>query len=189
MDLFQPSLSCSEVEFLAEHSSVTIVPNFKEAKLFFLTGDFGPFQPGMPIEVPLWLAVLLKQRSKCKMHCPDWLDTENLSEFKEAEQNNDVFTKPPVPHYKEVASLLLKCAPEDIPKADEIRTLVKDIWDIRTAKLRKSIDQMVTEQEPHAQIDNLTLMEMNFVRTILLPTLNEIHNMRCYVTQLRSSTT
>ena len=37
MDLSQPTLSCSEVEFLSEHSTVTIVPNFKEAKLFFLT--------------------------------------------------------------------------------------------------------------------------------------------------------
>ena len=37
MDLSQPTLSCSEVEFLSEHSTVTIVPNFKEGKLFFLT--------------------------------------------------------------------------------------------------------------------------------------------------------
>ena len=30
--------------------------------------------------------------------------------------------------------------------------LIKDIWDIRTAKLRKSIDQMITKQERHAQV-------------------------------------
>ncbi|XP_066933059.1 DNA replication complex GINS protein PSF2-like [Clytia hemisphaerica] len=187
MKTLQPTLSHAEVEFLAEHSDVTILPNFQESKLFFLTGDFGPFNPGMPIDVPAWLAVTLKQQNKCKIHCPDWLDVDRLQDFKDAENNEDVFTKPPVPHYKEIASMLLRCGPGDIPKADEVRTLIKDIWDIRMAKLRKSIDQMVIAQEPHAQIDNLTVMEMNFVRTILLPTLNEIHNMRCYVTQLPAS--
>jgi GINS complex subunit 2 len=38
-------------------------------------------------------------------------------------------------------------APDDIPRADEIRALVKDIWDLRLAKLRRSIDLMVTQQE------------------------------------------
>ena len=47
-------------------------------------------------------------------------------------------------------------APGDIPKADEVRTLIKDIWDIRMAKLRKSIDQMVIAQEPHAQVYIIT---------------------------------
>ena len=38
-------------------------------------------------------------------------------------------------------------APDDIQRADEVRALVKDIWDLRLAKLRKSIDLMVTQQE------------------------------------------
>ena len=46
-------------------------------------------------------------------------------------------------------------APEDIPKADEIRILIKDIWDIRMAKLRKSVDQMIIRQESHAQVVSL----------------------------------
>jgi len=37
MQAAQPSLSHAEVEFLAEHAPVTILPNFKESKLFFLT--------------------------------------------------------------------------------------------------------------------------------------------------------
>lgn len=188
MQTKQPVLSHGEVEFLAEHEAVEILPNFQENKLFFLTGDFGPFNPGMPVNVPIWLAVTLKQRNKCKIHCPDWLSVEKLQEIKEAENTDDVFTKPPIPYYKEVASMLLRCAREDIPRADEVRTLIKDIWDVRMAKLRKSIDQMVISQEPRAQIDNLTVMEMNFVRTILLPTLNEMHNLRCYVVQLPGPT-
>ena len=41
---------------------------------------------------------------------------------------------------------------DDIPQADLVKTLLKDVWDIRTAKLRKSIDQMVAKQERHAQV-------------------------------------
>jgi len=173
-----------EAEFLAEHEHVTILPNFKENKLFFLTGDFGPFEAGLPLQVPIWLAVNLKQKNKCKIHPPDWMDVEQLRDMKEAENSQDIFTKPPSMHYMEVISMLLRCAPEDIPKADEVRTLVKDIWDVRMAKLRKSVDQMILRQEAHAQVDNLTVMEMNQIRTLLLPALNEMHNMRCYIAQL-----
>jgi len=184
----QQSMTSAEVEFLAEHEMVTILPNFKEKKLYFLTGDFGPFSPGLPVDVPLWLAINLKQRKKCKIHPPSWLDVESLQETKDAEKNEDVFTKPPSMHYMEIASMLIRSAPEDISKADEVRTLIKDIWDVRMAKLRKSTDQLVLRQEPYAQIDNLTLMEMNQIRTTLLPALNEMHNMRCYVYQLPNAT-
>ena len=46
---------------------------------------------------------------------------------------------------------------DDIPQADLVKTLLKDVWDIRTAKLRKSIDQMVAKQERHAQVRNITV--------------------------------
>lgn len=43
-------------------------------------------------------------------------------------------------------------AADNIPKADEIRTLVKDIWDTRMAKLRLSADSFISQQEAHAQV-------------------------------------
>ena len=43
-------------------------------------------------------------------------------------------------------------AADDIPHADEVRTLIKDIWDLRIAKLRKSIDIMVNQQEVYARV-------------------------------------
>ena len=43
-------------------------------------------------------------------------------------------------------------ASDDIPHSDEIRAIVKDIWDLRVAKLRKSINEMVAEQETHALV-------------------------------------
>ena len=43
-------------------------------------------------------------------------------------------------------------ASDNIPKADEIRTLIKDVWDTRTAKLRVSADSFVRQQEAHAKV-------------------------------------
>ena len=34
-------------------------------------------------------------------------------------------------------------ATEDIENADEIRTILKDVWDMRQAKLRKSVDTFI----------------------------------------------
>lgn len=41
----------------------------------------------------------------------------------------------------------------DVPQADEVRALIKDIWDLRSAKLRKSIDAMVTQQAMHGKVE------------------------------------
>lgn len=46
-----------------------------------LQGDLGPFNPGLPVDVPLWLALNFKQRQKCRIIPPDWMDVGNISFF------------------------------------------------------------------------------------------------------------
>ena len=58
--------------------------------------------------------------------------------------------------------LLLLSATDDIPHADEVHTLVKDIWDLRVAKLRQSIDRFVKDQETYAQV---SISVFNFKQT------------------------
>ena len=43
-------------------------------------------------------------------------------------------------------------AADDITDSDQVRMLVKDISDIRAAKLRLSIDEMVTSQQLYATV-------------------------------------
>jgi GINS complex subunit 2 len=74
--------------------------------------------------------------------------------------------------------LLLGCASDDIPRADEIRTIVKDIWDIRTSKLRSSVDLLIRNNEAHAAVDNLTIMEINSIRPLLPHALDQIYRMK-----------
>ncbi|KAL7878480.1 hypothetical protein AOLI_G00094540 [Acnodon oligacanthus] len=167
-----------EVEFLAEKEMVKIIPNFSLDKVYLIGGDLGPFNPGLPVEVPVWLALNLKQRQKCRIVPPDWMDADKLEEIREQERKEDTFTPIPSPYYMELTKLLLNHAADNIPKADEIRTLVKDIWDTRIAKLRLSADSFIGQQEAHARLDNLTLLEINTTRSFLLDSLNYMYKLR-----------
>lgn len=49
----------------------------------------------------------------------------------------------PNEHYMVEAKLILGSAAEDVPNAPEIKTIIKDIWDIRMSKLRTSMDALM----------------------------------------------
>ncbi|XP_045843457.1 DNA replication complex GINS protein PSF2 isoform X2 [Meles meles] len=141
-------------------------------------GDLGPFHPGLPVRVPLWLAINLKQRQKCRLLPPEWMDVEKLEKIRDHERQEETFTPMPSPYYMELTKLLLNHASDNIPKADEIRTLVKDVWDTRMAKLRVSADSFVRQQEAHAKLDNLTLMEINTSGAFLTRALDHMYKLR-----------
>lgn len=84
----------------------------------------------------------------------------------------------PSEHYMVEAKLLLGSAADDVPRADEIKTIVKDIWDNRMAKLRSSMDSMIRNSSMYAAVDNLTLMEINSIRPILPHALNQLYRMK-----------
>ncbi|XP_030746909.1 probable DNA replication complex GINS protein PSF2 [Sitophilus oryzae] len=167
-----------EVEFLGEKSMIEIVPTFNSAPIYFIGGDVGPFRASIPLRVPLWVAVHLKQQQQCKIIPPDWMDLEKLENLKEEEKSNRSFIKMPSEHYIVEAKLILGCAADDIPRTDEIRTIIKDIWDIRKSKLRSSMDQMIKKSAMYAAVDNLTLMEINSIRPLLPHALEQIYRIK-----------
>lgn len=50
-------------------------------------GEFGPFNPSMHTQVPLWLALNLRQRHKCRIEPPQWL---NVGTFYDQERKRRV---------------------------------------------------------------------------------------------------
>lgn len=78
-----------------------------------------------------------------------------------------LFTKMPSEHYMVEAKLLLAVAAEDIPRSDEIRTIVKDIWDMRMSKLRTSMDALIKSGGTYGRLDHLTMMEINAAKPLL----------------------
>jgi len=49
--------------------------------------------------------------------------------------------------------MMMMCsAADNIVKADDVRTLVKDIWDVRMAKLRSSTHVFLKSDATHAKV-------------------------------------
>ena len=67
-----------ELEFYAEDEHISIIPNFNSNVLHFLNGDFGPFHSNLGTDVPLWLALALKERRKCRIETPLWMSIDVL---------------------------------------------------------------------------------------------------------------
>lgn len=164
----------SEVVFLAEKELVTIVPNFSFGPIHLISGSIGPFRAGLPVKVPIWLAVNLKQQQRCRIVNPEWMEAESLVEVAEEEKLSKLFTKMPNSHYMDEAQLLLNVASDDIHESDKIRTAIKDIWDLRMSKLRTSIDSFFKSDGLHARLDHLTMMEINSIRPLLPHSLDQI---------------
>ena len=64
------------------------------------------------------------------------MDPEVLEEIKEKEKEEPLFTKLPNENMFVVTNLIMDVANPDLNKADEIKTIIKDIWDVRQSKLR-----------------------------------------------------
>ncbi|KAG8034557.1 hypothetical protein G9C98_007633 [Cotesia typhae] len=179
-----------EVEFLGEKKQVEIVPNFNLGQVHLISGSIGPFRAGLPVKVPIWLAVTLKQQQKCRILSPDWMQLENLESIKENEKQSKDFTRMPNDHYMDQAHILLNAASDDLVEVDSIRTSVKDIWDTRMSKLRTSIDELFRDENgEHALLNNLTLMEITSVRSLLPSAMDQLQRIKTSEDRVRGSQT
>lgn len=84
----------------------------------------------------------------------------------------------PSEHYMVETKLLLDFAADDIPRGDEIKTIIKDIWDIRMAKIRSSVGTLIKCGSLYAAIDNLTPMEITSMRPLLPNAMNQIYRIK-----------
>ncbi|CAH0406261.1 unnamed protein product [Chilo suppressalis] len=167
-----------EIEFIGENRISSIIPNFTYDKIYLICGEFGPFRAGLPLNVPLWLAIMLKQKQKCRIVPPEWMDIDVLQNIKEEEKRSRFFTKMPNEHYMVEAKLILGVAAEDVPNAAEIKTIIKDIWDIRMSKLRTSMDALMKSGGSYGRLDHLTMMEINSVKPLLPSAMDELYKIK-----------
>ena len=66
-----------------------------------------------------------------------------------------------------VANIVLDVAKEDIDKVDMVQKLLKDIWDRRQAKLRRSAYFLMSNEATYAKLNFLQSIELNAVRPLL----------------------
>ena len=55
-------ISMAESEFMAQNQLICVIPKFKNDKITLICGDFGPFKPQKPVDVPIWLALQFKKK-------------------------------------------------------------------------------------------------------------------------------
>lgn len=89
----------AELEYVASESEeVTIVPFLEMDRVRLLSGTYGPFRPPQQTRVPLWLAVTLRKRNRCRIVPPDWLTMERLQSTYDDEVQNPQFASLPLHH-------------------------------------------------------------------------------------------
>ncbi|KAF2085980.1 DNA replication complex GINS protein-like protein psf2 [Saccharata proteae CBS 121410] len=162
-------LTPAEVAFLCEMELVTVIPRERLESLELLSGPTPPLKPPHRQDLPLWLALLLKRQRRANIVPPPWLQATSLTailEF-ETEHSPEAFSPPPklpastsdtrsppflpsstadappdaLPyHWLELGEMLLAAAADDFAEADQIRRLMRDLREVRMAKLRAGID-------------------------------------------------
>ncbi|MCJ1464304.1 DNA replication protein psf2 [Pseudocyphellaria aurata] len=163
-----PGLTPSEVAFLCEMELVTVVPRQRLEGLELLGGPIPPLQPPYRAAIPLWLALLLKRQRRANIVPPPWLSPPSLEAILKLETSLTSFTPPPpeqaslssstisppflpsatadappdaLPyHWLEMGEMLLDAAADDFPDPDSARRLMRDLREVRMAKLRAGVE-------------------------------------------------
>jgi len=60
--------------------------DIKLFKIINLINISGPFKAGLPLHIPLWLAIHLRKQQKCRIVPPNWMDRDILEDKKEEEK-------------------------------------------------------------------------------------------------------
>ncbi|RYH06657.1 hypothetical protein EON65_42615, partial [archaeon] len=142
--------SVAENEYFAEQVVITIVPFVAHPIFRFISGTFGPLEEGIECNVPLWLALILKKRGKCKVLPPTWMSPTALQEAVEHERTQKSLGKLPF-HYLEIAILLLQHAKDDLDNSEMVSSLLQDVENIRMDRIRlgiSSVAETVNKDEP-----------------------------------------
>jgi GINS complex subunit 2 len=171
-------VSAEENEYLAKEELVTIVSGLGIPDRFeFISGIFGPLEPGVSCDVPIWLALHIRKRSRCKIKIPHWLQVDQLKEVLEEEKTSQGVFQPMPFHYIEIAQMLLTNAWEDFINPDEVKTLVRDVENIRMDRLRVgALDvartiQRDSEMSPMINLANISALEILAIRGFLMESL------------------
>lgn len=73
MDYDVPTLHSLDNEYIAEEYLVTVTSNINHSQFRFISGVYGPLEANFPTKLPLWLAITLTKKGKCRIHPPAWM--------------------------------------------------------------------------------------------------------------------
>ena len=171
--MLRDSLTNPELEFIAESTLISIVPNFRKDAIQLISGTYGPFKPNKTIQVPLWLAMQFRKNKKCTIKIPDYLKETYLTETIENEKKTKGTLIQLPNNFFEIAQILLNQAEEDFPNLKEVRGLVEDLLALRAEKINQMLE-CINPESLYYKIDAFNDKEIEQIR----PFLNSIFPMR-----------
>ncbi|KRW99261.1 hypothetical protein PPERSA_03967 [Pseudocohnilembus persalinus] len=163
--------------FIQTTEIVSIKPTQKMDKMQFICGDFGPFTPPIPIDVPLWLALYLKDRNRCQVIMPEWFNKNYLEGIKKCEQDEEQLLAIGDTCF-EIGFIFIKKCYDDIENPQSVELLLKEIEKIRDQKIQDIIRKKINKDTNLLQLNNITRFEINKYRNTLAPLLQELGQLR-----------
>ncbi|KAL4076181.1 Psf2-domain-containing protein [Scleroderma citrinum] len=158
------SVTPQELELIASEQLVEILPLISMEKTAFISGAYGPLRPPAKCRIPLWVAINLKLKKKCHIVPPDWLSVEFLQERLAHETGQPEFSRLPF-RFTEIAKVILDIAPDDVPSAERVRSLLKDLREARQAKSREGLAKL---DHSELSLPNLCSLEINEIRPFFI---------------------
>eukprot|EP00775_Hariotina_reticulata_P002955 gene2955-3240_t len=155
-----------QLEFFAEEEYIQVAPNCSVPGGYIegILGRYGPIQPNVAVEVPIWLALQLHKRNKARILPPAWLDSQYLDNAIEQERNSsDSFSSQPF-YYMEQACLLLQHAKDAFPKDEyfKIRDKLATLVNVRRHKMEEGLQQISSTAT--VRVNGLGSYELNLIR-------------------------
>ncbi|CAG8629506.1 10035_t:CDS:2 [Cetraspora pellucida] len=168
------TFTAEDIKFLAEYELIMIEPFFK-ANTFSLSGiEYGPFNPPIKTNVPIWVALTLKSQKLCKIISPSWLTVETLTILLDAETKETKFSAVPF-YYAEISRMLLQSAEDDLRSPGELRMLLQQLKEKRENKIRIGLANL--EPIPH-KINNISAREIHIMRPTFSMLFDSLHKMQ-----------
>mmetsp|Transcript_7069 Transcript_7069/g.8142 ORF Transcript_7069/g.8142 Transcript_7069/m.8142 type:complete len:370 (-) Transcript_7069:104-1213(-) len=155
--------------FLAGDTSLQILPHFNLEGIPLLLippkndqsnvtdnpkKTLGPFQAGIPITVPLYIATLMRRRQLCHLICPPWLTVPILTRVlaHETDVTQSTFSPELPTQYREIARTILAAVGNsthsdstEIPEAAKLKILLEDLECVRLDKIRRNIHKLSSD--------------------------------------------
>uniref|UniRef100_A0A914Z1Z1 DNA replication complex GINS protein PSF2 n=1 Tax=Panagrolaimus superbus TaxID=310955 RepID=A0A914Z1Z1_9BILA len=160
-------MDLEQCNFLAEDLLIKIMPRI-HLDVEKIDGLYLNFEPRVPTEVPVWVAMFLKKKQICTVIPPTWLTVEDLNTISQAEADSPSFTEIPE-RFFELSHILITQCQDDLENLEQLRTLVKDIWDKRSSKLRTStMEFLETSEGGHVNMNKITQFEIAHTRDFMV---------------------
>lgn len=164
-----------EIQFLTENQHITIIPSYSINKFELITDKLPKIVASQRVQVPIWLAVILKAQNKCRMVPPHWLALHSLQEFYTYEvENLTGFSELPV-NWLELSKIFFENAPDDLhDPVYKLKSQIQDLQEVRLIKVKKGLSLI---NESHLQFDNLSLLEINEIRPFVVQVMSKLQKL------------